>query len=182
MTICLNRRLSRVIHFAYPLYKRRIRSASHCHHGLHRELFRHGHVKGLCPELWWLRNHRNKLMVDDSGIIWRKRSTQSPLLQLLVPKPGRKELFLSYHASLFGGHLGSNRTLARLAHRFYWSGMSDDVKEWLGQCVVCVKRKSPTGRHHPLGVIFRPVIAGIVLRWTFWTSATLRRMAIATFW
>ena len=31
--------------------------------------------------------------------------------------------------------------------------MSDDVKEWLGQCVVCVKRKSPTGRHHLLGNI-----------------------------
>ena len=95
-------------------------------------------VKGLCPELRWLWHHRINLTVDDSGIIWRKRSTQSPLLQLLVPKPRRKELFLSYHASLFGGHLGRNRTLARLAHRFYWSGMSDDVKEWLGQCVVCV--------------------------------------------
>ena len=56
---------------------------------------------------------------------------------------------MSYHASLFGGHLGRNRTLARLAHHFYWSGMSDDVKEWLGQCVVCVNRKSPVGRHHP---------------------------------
>ena len=58
-----------------------------------------------------------------------------------------------YHASLFGGHLGRNRTLARLSHCFYWSGMFDDVKEWLGQCVVCVKRKSPTRRHHPFGNI-----------------------------
>ena len=31
--------------------------------------------------------------------------------------------------------------------------MSDDVKEWLGQCVACVKRKSLVGRHHPLGNI-----------------------------
>ena len=75
------------------------------------------------------------------------------MLQLLVPKPAREQLFLSYHASLFGGHLGRNRTLARLVHRFYWSGMSDDVKEWLGQCTVCIKRKSPAGRHHPLGNI-----------------------------
>ena len=35
-----------------------------------------------------------------------------------------------------------NRTLACLAHRFYWSGMSYDVKEWLTQCVACVKRKA----------------------------------------
>ena len=31
--------------------------------------------------------------------------------------------------------------------------MSDDVKELLGQCVPCVKRKSPVARHHPLGNI-----------------------------
>ena len=31
--------------------------------------------------------------------------------------------------------------------------MSDDVKDWLGQCVACIKQKSPVGRHHPLGNI-----------------------------
>ena len=31
--------------------------------------------------------------------------------------------------------------------------MSDDIKDWLGQCVACIKRKSPVGRHHPLGNI-----------------------------
>ena len=74
-------------------------------------------VKGLSPEIRLLWHHRNNLSVDDNGIIWRKRSTESHLMQLLVPKPGREQLFLSYHASLFGGHLGRNRTLARLAHR-----------------------------------------------------------------
>ena len=49
--------------------------------------------------------------------------------------------------------MGRNRTLARLSHRVYWPGTSDDVNEWLGQCVMCVKRKSPNGRHHPLGNI-----------------------------
>ena len=39
----------------------------------------------------------NNLSVDYNGIIWRERSTQSPLLQLLVPKSGREQLFLSYH-------------------------------------------------------------------------------------
>ena len=112
-------------------------------------------VKGPHPELRSLSlwHHLNNLSLDNNGIIWRKRSSQSSLLQLLVPKSGREQLFLTYHASLFSGHLGRNRTLARLAHRFYWSGMSDDVMEWLTQCVACVKRKSPVGRHHPLGNI-----------------------------
>ena len=92
-------------------------------------------VKSMLPELRSLWHHRNNLSIDTNGTIWRKRSSQSALLQLLVPKAGRERLFLSYHASLYGGHLGRTRTLARLADRFYWSGMSDDVKDWLGQCV-----------------------------------------------
>ena len=30
---------------------------------------------------------------------------------------------------------------------------TDDVRDWLSQCVACIKRKSPVGRHHPLGNI-----------------------------
>ena len=110
-------------------------------------------VKSMLPELRSLWHHRNNLSVDANGTLWRKRSSQSAQLQLLVPKAGRERLFLSYHASLYGGHLGRTRTLARLADRFYWSGMADDVKDWLSQCVACIKRKSPVGRHHPLGNI-----------------------------
>ena len=88
-------------------------------------------VKSMCPELRFLWHHRNNLSVDTNGVLWRKRSSQTSQLQLLVPKPGRKNLFLNYHATLIGGHLGRNRTLARLNHRFYWSGMADDVGDWL---------------------------------------------------
>ena len=102
-------------------------------------------VKSMLPELRSLWHHRNNLSVDENGTLWRKRSSQSTQLQLLVPKAGRERLFLSYHASLYGGHLGRTRTLARLADRFYWSGMADDVKDWLSQCVACIKRKSPVG-------------------------------------
>ena len=37
----------------------------------------------------------------------------------------------------------------------WWSpGTNPDLGEdWLGQCVACIKRKSPVGRHHPLGNI-----------------------------
>ena len=102
-------------------------------------------VKSLCPELQFLWHHKNNLSADANGVLWILQ------LQLLVPKPGRERLFLAYHASLIGGHLGRNRTLARLSQRFYWSGMADDVGDWLRNCTTCMKRKSPAGRHHPLG-------------------------------
>ena len=110
-------------------------------------------VKSLCPELRFLWHHKNNLSADANGVLWRKRSSAVSQLQLLVPKPGRERLFLAYHASLIGGHLGRNRTLARLSQRFYWSGMADDVGDWLRNCTTCMKRKSPAGRHHPLGNI-----------------------------
>ena len=110
-------------------------------------------VKSMCPELRFLWHHRNNLSADTNGVLWRKRSSQTSQLQLLVPKPGRNGLFLSYHATLIAGHLGRNRTLARLSQRFYWSGMADDVGDWLRNCTTCLKRKSPAGRHHPLGNI-----------------------------
>ena len=121
-------------------------------------------VRGLCLELRLLWHHRNNLTVDYNGIIWRKRSTQSPLLQLLVPKPGREQLFLSYHASLFGGHLGRNRTLAQLAHRFYvgpgWQMMLNNGSD----SVLCASKGSRRLDDITHWEIFRPVIAGIVLR------------------
>ena len=110
-------------------------------------------MKSLCPELRFLWHHKNNLLADANGVLWRKRSSAVLQLQLLVPKPGREQLFLAYHASLIGGHLGQNRTLARLSQRFYWSGMADDVGDWLRNCTTCMKRKSPAGRHHPLGNI-----------------------------
>ena len=84
-------------------------------------------VKSLCPELRCLWHHRNNLSVDTNGVVWRKRSSDNSQLKLLVPKAGREPLLLAYHASLFGGHLGRNRMLARLSYRFYWSGMADNV-------------------------------------------------------
>ena len=73
----------------------------------------------MLPELRSLWHHRNNLSVDDNGTLWRRKSSQSALLQLLFPKAGRKQLFLFYHASLYGGHLGRTQTLARLSDRFY---------------------------------------------------------------
>ena len=47
-------------------------------------------VKSMLPELRSLWHHRNNLSVDANGTLWRKRSSQSAQLQLLVPKAGRE--------------------------------------------------------------------------------------------
>ena len=52
-------------------------------------------VKSMLPELRSFWHHRNNLSVDANGTLWRKRSSQSLNIQLLVPKAGRERLFLS---------------------------------------------------------------------------------------
>ena len=75
-------------------------------------------------------------------------------------KAGRERLFLSYHASLYGGHLGRTRTLARLADRLYWSGMSDDVRiGWANVWRVSSGNLRWVATTH--WAIFPPVTAGI---------------------
>ena len=180
--ICHNRPQSREIHFVFQPFSERTRYASHYIHGLLQTSFPPwAEVKSMLPEPHSLWHHRNNLSIDDNGTLWRKRSSQRALLQLLVPKAGREQLFLSYHASLYGGHLGRTRTLARLSDRFCWSGMSDDVKDWLSQCVACIK-----GSHQWAAIIrwaiFPPVIAGIVSPWTFWTSVILHWRDSIIFW
>lgn len=110
-------------------------------------------IKGQCPEVRALWHHRDNLSVDQSGVVWRRRSGPVEGMQLLVPKSGRETLFHRYHSSAFGGHLGRNRTVLRLQQRFYWTGMALDVQHWLADCTVCMRRKSPNNRRYPLGNI-----------------------------
>ena len=72
-------------------------------------------VKSLCPELRFLWHHKNNLSADTNGVLWRKRRSEVSQLQLLGPKLGREQLFLAYHASLIGGHLGRNLSLIESA-------------------------------------------------------------------
>ena len=51
-------------------------------------------------------------------LVAQEKFTERPLTAI-VPKAGREQLFLFYHASLYGGHLGRTQTLARLSDRFY---------------------------------------------------------------
>ena len=47
------------------------------------------------------------------------------------------------HGGKVGGHLGQTKTLAKVRQRFYWYGMSADVRSYVRQCNVCASKKSP---------------------------------------
>ena len=65
------------------------------------------------------------------------------VLQTVIPDALRTEVLADLHEGTAGGHLGADKTLARLRERFYWPGHFNDVREWCQRCAACPSRKSP---------------------------------------
>ena len=86
-------------------------------------------------------------LVVRNGVLYRlfeDPGGREERLQLVVPGPLRDEVLTDLHEGELGGHLGMEKTLARLKERFYWPGHYQDVQNWCGKCAVCASRKSPT--------------------------------------
>lgn len=62
----------------------------------------------------------------------------------MVPKALLSEVLADLHEGALGGHLGVDKTLARLKERFYWPGHHSDVRDWYQNCCTCASRKTPS--------------------------------------
>ena len=62
---------------------------------------------------------------------------------LVVPQRFRKEILGEVHGGQLSGHLGTKKTLAKMKCRYFWPGMSADVRSFIRSCDLCARRKSP---------------------------------------
>ena len=51
----------------------------------------------------------------------------------------------SLHDIPSSGHLGYQKTLAKVRARFYWHGLALDVEDWCAKCAACARKKGPPG-------------------------------------
>ena len=72
--------------------------------------------------------------------------TQQKIIQKLVPYKFRYAIFQALHGRPETGHFGYDRVYARARDRFFWIGMSVDIKDWLKTCDVCQKVKPGPGK------------------------------------
>ena len=76
----------------------------------------------------------------------------------MLPPKFCKEVIAELHGGQLSGHLGVNKTLAKVKLRYFWPGMSADVRSYLRGCDVCARRKSPAKKRvaplqqYPVGV------------------------------
>lgn len=95
--------------------------------------------------------------LDEKGLLWyqpfKERSTvKTPSLnrdrvhqagRLVVPAILKETILFHHHGVPLTGHLGSTKMIALIAARFYWKGMSKDIRLWCRSCVPCLRRKTP---------------------------------------
>ena len=71
----------------------------------------------------------DKLSLKD-GQLYRQFLDPHKHLQLVVPQCKQDEVLREMHEGSMGGHLGEEKTLARVRGRFYWPGYHDQVSNY----------------------------------------------------
>ena len=103
----------------------------------------------------------------ENGLLYRKWEPRvphggeesEPVFQLVLLKDCRQRALELAHSIPLAGHLGKKTTWARLAQRFYWPSMHQDVSEFCRCYDVCQKfsnRKPARAPMVPLPVVDEP--------------------------
>ncbi|XP_044843600.1 uncharacterized protein LOC123349509, partial [Mauremys mutica] len=80
----------------------------------------------------------------------RDPRTREPLTQLLVPRCHRRAVMQLAHDVPAAGHLGQEKTLARILTRFFWPGIHQEVKQYCTSCPECQLAAPPRVSKAPL--------------------------------
>ncbi len=69
-----------------------------------------------------------------------------PYVQVVLPRLVALPLIQKLHGDITSGHLGLKKTLERVRQRFFYPGMSRDVRNYVLLCDVCnaSKQSKPT--------------------------------------
>ncbi|CAC5380194.1 unnamed protein product [Mytilus coruscus] len=88
-------------------------------------------------------------LVIDNGILYRKINDIEcgECKQLVIPETLKHYALETLHN--LSGHQGTERTLALMHKRCYWSDMVNDVKHWIKTCERCLVAKNPLPKVRP---------------------------------
>ena len=84
---------------------------------------------------------RPRLFLTDQGILMVKNPKGEA--QIVLPKQMVQEVLSLAHEAPSAGHLGVDKTLAKVRDRFYWPTMFNDVNRYCKTCHSCQGRKDP---------------------------------------
>ena len=81
------------------------------------------------------------------GVLYKVRDRSGkPCYRMIAPKSIRKDLLYFVHGAKHSGHWGVERCRRELSKRFYWPGMTKDIKNWVLKCLPCDMIKGVKGK------------------------------------
>lgn len=83
--------------------------------------------------------HRGYML--HNGVLYKYTSDEEEAV-LVIPSNERQEILNSFHNDATAGHYGIERTIARIASRFYWPKMRTDITQHIGNCIECQRYKA----------------------------------------
>ena len=88
--------------------------------------------------------------IDEKGILrknLRKKFVENPAY---LPQTMIREVLIAGHSSLYAGHAGEDKTLARVKEYYTWKNMTTDIKQFVKNCQTCQLAKSTKPPSSPL--------------------------------
>ena len=74
---------------------------------------------------------------------WDILDTNEVYWQGIIPLSHRRIVLRYSHDIKASGHLGIKKTLSKIRQSYYWPGLQNDVKAYVGGCDICARRKEP---------------------------------------
>ena len=109
------------------------------------------------------RSNREFKFVLHNDLIYRQ-CTLSPVTTevgkrvLVVPSPCRKLVLKTAHDIPVAGHFSNRRTENKVCDKFWWPGVSSDVRQYCRSCDAC-QRTAARGRTRPVAMTTMPIIS-----------------------
>ena len=95
---------------------------------------------------------QHKLFYLDENLLFYDNAIQPP--QLVIPSSLRNDVLFHGHDIPTAGHLGVFKTKERLRGKYFWHGMTQDVKKYVEGCSTCNKNKGATTYNkHPRAIM-----------------------------
>lgn len=105
-------------------------------------------IQLLESKSWFLKsliNQWSRLNIKQYLLVrrWDELGTGRVIWQAIVPLSLRREALKFAHDIKSSAHLGIKKTLSKLRQKYYWPGLQNDVKIYVGGCEKCSRKKNP---------------------------------------
>ena len=99
-----------------------------------------------CKEVRQLLAQWDDLFIMKSVLCrWRTQPGKRRVAQSVVPMSLRLQLLNYCHGHRTSAHFGRQRTEAKIKSRYYWPGMTSDIRRWVKECPQCCLSKPGPG-------------------------------------